>query len=105
MVFMFFFMLGIFSVAVIILLKASAPSRKNKFLILAFSDESDKECILKLRWLTVLSAVSGLDANTEIGVIDMGMSDATKREIMSVFGDKKQIIILNKADITEKILR
>lgn len=93
-VFVLFAVLGFFVAAVFILLKVSAPSGKDRFFLVAFPSEDEKEYMLKIRWLDAVLAVTGLKDRITLVAVDEKTEENGFSEIEAELSGRKNIIIL-----------
>ena len=90
---LFFAVAGFLSLIVFILLKISAPTGKKGIVVVTFSDEEDREYILRLKWLICLFWVIGIEGRLSFMIYDEAMSERKRQEILSVFGRKNNIFV------------
>ncbi len=93
-VFVLFSVLGFFVSAVVFLLRISAPRSRDRFFLVAFPSEEDKEYMLKLRWLQAVLTVTGLCDRITLVAVDEKTAENGISEIEEELSDRKNIIIL-----------
>ena len=93
-VFVLFCVLGFFVAAVFVLLKISAPEGNDRFFLVAFPDDENKEYLLVLRWLDAVLTVTGLSDRITLVAVDEKTEENGASEIETEFSGRKNIIIV-----------
>ena len=93
-VFVLFSVLGFFVAAVFVLLKVSAPERKDRFFLVALPSEREKEYLLNVRWLDAVLSVTGLRDRITLVAVDGNAEEKEFSEIEAGLSGRKNIIIV-----------
>lgn len=98
-----FFVIGVVTVFSLLLIKAVAPDKKNKFYIVSVFGEKDRECTVKISSVLSILTVLGLMSRCEIVAVDNGMTAEEKDNMNASFSREKRITLCTAEEFSEKL--
>ena len=100
-----FFVIGIVSVGMFLMIKAVCPDKKDNIYIVCPFGRDDRECAVKISCIISILTVMGLMSRCRIAVIDAGMTADEKEGILFSFGNDPRISVCDSKKFCEKISR